>query len=137
MTSTPDRSAAAQAAAALRDAGVDADAAARLMVWFTLRNPGQDPSPDALAELAARTAPTWSDLHEMLSGAAYDAAELTGKPVWCGGCEQWETPRSCPACRGSGSAQRSIGVDSSSAAWAECGHCAGNGTDHAPAGPPT
>jgi hypothetical protein len=46
-------------------------------------------------------------------------------PEWCDECDQWERPRSCEPCHGSG-----CGPGTASGAYEECEHCAGDGRDH-------
>lgn len=67
------------------------------------------------------------DLADPLAAALFDAAAHDEScPAWCEECDQWEKPRSCGNCRGSGC------LPNSALAYLECGHCAGDGRDHRP-----
>lgn len=46
-------------------------------------------------------------------------------PQWCDMCDQWEKPRSCGQCNGSG-----CGPGTALGAYDPCEYCAGDGRDH-------
>lgn len=50
-----------------------------------------------------------------------------GCPEWCDDCDQWEKPRSCPECHGSG-----CGPGTALGAYEACHDCGGDGRDHEP-----
>lgn len=67
------------------------------------------------------------DLIDPLTGALHAAHEHDECPLWCDDCDQWEKPRSCQPCHGSG-----CGPGTATGAYDPCEHCASTGTDHQP-----
>jgi hypothetical protein len=66
-----------------------------------------------------------------MQAAAHEHFEC---PVWCDECEQYETPRSCAHCSGSGYGGPLLQTMDNIQGWIDCEWCAGDGREHAPDG---
>lgn len=76
---------------------------------------------DGITEPQADNDTIVAEFHE-LGGIAIDHAEC---PVWCDECTDWELPRTCQYCNGSG-----CGPGTTFGAYEECDFCAGDGRHH-------
>ncbi len=76
---------------------------------------------DGVTEPAA----TLDDLIDPLEEVFAAARDHDECPEWCDEDEQWERPRSCGTCHGSGC------LPNAELAYLECPDCAGDGRDHA------
>lgn len=83
---------------------------------------------DEISNLLGMPEASLGDVLDVVAELKADAGDHVECPEWCEDCQQWEWPRSCPPCNGSG-----CGALTAKGAFDPCPDCAGEGRDHKPA----